>query len=146
MIYNTEFEIKLVPHGTSSPIINYGINDNRSSTGVEITVPVTLRFNLDLEQGPQTFFIEFFNKTNETPDMALEIASVAFEGITVDRFKWAGMYYPKYPEPWASSQTDLLACRPTMTYLGWNGRWELAFDTPIFEWIHGLEHLGWIYG
>jgi len=145
MTYNTEFEIKLIPHGVVAPKINYGINNNAVSTELEITVPTTLRFSLDFEQGPQTVFIEFFNKTNNTPDTAVEIDSVTFEGITVDRFKWAGMYYPDYPQPWASSQTDLPVCRPAMTYLGWNGRWELTFGIPIFQWIHQTENLGWIY-
>lgn len=145
MSYNTEFEIKLIPHGSVSPKINYGINDQVAGTVLELSVPMILRFNLDFEKGLQTVFIEFFNKTNNTPDTALEIDSVTFEGITVERFKWAGVYYPNYPEPWASSQTDLPASRPSMTYLGWNGRWELTFDTPIFQWIHRLEHLGWIY-
>ena len=31
------------------------------------------------------------------------------------------------------------------TYLGWNGRWVLEFETPVFTWIHRLEDLGWLY-
>lgn len=107
---------------------------------------MTLQFDLDLDQGPQVLFIEMYNKTNDTPDMALEIESVTFEGMTLDRFKWNSKYYPNYPEPWASEQSEQLAeCHSSATYLGWNGRWELHFDSPIFTWIHKLENLGWIY-
>ena len=77
--------------------------------------------------------------------MAVEIESVTVEGITVDRFKWAGIYTPNYPEPWASTQTNLQPTLQSATYLGWNGRWELPFSVPIFTWIHQTENLGWIY-
>lgn len=144
MLYNTQFSIRLTPHGIVKPVISYGFDQTLIST-ITLDETITLDFNLDLPAGPKTFYLEFSNKTNETPDMAVEITDVTFEGITVDRFKWAGMYYPNYPQPWASSQTDLPKCRPTMTYLGWNGRWELTFEAPIFTWIHRLEGLGWIY-
>jgi hypothetical protein len=112
---------------------------------LELNAPAELQFAVNLESGPHTFYIDFRNKTNNTPEMAVEIDSVTFEGITVDRFKWAGVYTPDYPEPWASTQTNLQATLPSATYLGWNGRWELPFTTPIFTWIHQIEHLGWIY-
>ena len=144
MKYNTEFSIDLVPHGV--PKIDYGINGEVINPGLEISVPATLQFNLDLTKGSHTVFIDFYNKTNDTPSMALEISSVAFEGMTLDRFKWSSRYYPVYPEPWASEQTDTLPkFQSSATYLGWNGRWELYFETPIFTWIHRLENLGWIY-
>ena len=139
---DTRFSIKLIPHG--NPIITYGVNDATGET-LAITAPVELQFDLDLDQGPQSFYIDFRNKTNDTPEMAVEIASVTFEGITVDRFKWAGIYTPTYPEPWASSQANLAPTIKSATYLGWNGRWELPFTVPIFTWIHQLENLGWIY-
>jgi hypothetical protein len=68
-----------------------------------------------------------------------------FEGMSLDRFKWAGVYFPVYPEPWASTQIDLPKFHKSATYLGWNGQWELEFSVPIFTWIHKLENLGWIY-
>jgi len=139
---DTRFSIKLIPHG--NPIITYGVNQAKGETLV-ITEPVELQFNLELEKGPQVFYIDFRNKTNDTPEMAVEIDSVTFEGITVDRFKWAGIYTPDYPEPWASSQSNLAPTVMSATYLGWNGRWELPFTVPVFTWIHQLENLGWIY-
>jgi hypothetical protein len=146
MKHNTQFSIKLKPHGAVAPKINYAINGEYASNGLEFSETMTLEFNLDLEPGTQVFSIEFYNKTNETPDMAVEIESVTIEGMTLDRFKWAGKYYPNYPEPWASMQTKVLpAVHDSATFLGWNGRWDLEFETPIFTWIHKLENLGWIY-
>jgi hypothetical protein len=144
MKYNTAFNVNLIPHG--NPQIKYGIDGVVANEGLELTIPMTLQFSLDFDQGDHTFFIDFYNKTNDTPEMALEIASVSMEGMTLDRFKWAGVYYPIYPEPWYSQQTKVLPkYHNSATYLGWNGRWELTFSAPIFQWIHRLENLGWIY-
>jgi hypothetical protein len=146
MKYNTEFSIQLKPHGIVKPIISYGIKNHDEFNLTILEQPTSLKFNLDLETGPQTFYITFENKTNDTPDMAVEIESVTFEGMTLERFKWNSKYYPVYPEPWASEQTEPLPkFHQSATYLGWNGRWELEFEIPIFTWIHRLENLGWIY-
>jgi hypothetical protein len=145
MIYNTEFSIHLRPHGTVSPEIRCGVDDVDSNTLV-LTKDVILKFDQDLSVGQHRFILEFANKTNDTPDMAVEVVAVSIEGMTTDRFKWAGVYYPDYPEPWASEQTEpLLESHKSATYLGWNGQWELEFSVPIFTWIHKLENLGWIY-
>jgi len=145
MIYNTQFSIHLRPHGTTPPKICYGINDVTGNTLV-LTNDTVLEFDQDLAVGQHRFILEFANKTNDTPDMAVEIVAVTVEGMTTDRFKWAGVYYPDYPEPWASEQTELLPeSHKGATYLGWNGQWELEFSVPIFTWIHKLENLGWIY-
>jgi hypothetical protein len=105
-----------------------------------------LYFSLDLIRGNNKFEINFMNKTDDIPDMAVEILEVGIENIVVDRFKWASKYYPVYPEPWASQQVDSLPeFQSSATYMGWNGRWELNFEVPIFTWIHQLENLGWIY-
>lgn len=142
--YNTNFSILLRPHGTVNPVITYGLA--HAINTVELTHVTALTFDLSLSEGPSTFFVEFNNKTNNTPDMAVEIQSVTIEGMTLDRFKWASKYYPIYPEPWASQQTDTLPeYQSSATYMGWNGRWELNFEVPIFTWIHQLEALGWIY-
>jgi hypothetical protein len=146
MKYNTEFSIQLIPHGVVNPIISYGLRDGNKFDLMVLEKPTTLHFNIDLESGPKVFYILFKNKTNETPDMAVEIESVTFEGMTLDRFKWSNKYYPNYPEPWASEQIDPLPkFHQSATYLGWNGCWELEFEVPIFTWIHRLENLGWVY-
>jgi hypothetical protein len=143
MKYNTEFNIRFIPH--DNPQINYSIDGVVAGTGLELLEPMTLQFNLDLEPGPHKIEIDFYNKTNDTPACALEIDYVEFEGMRLDRFKWSNRYYPVYPEPWASTQTNLPEFQSSATYLGWNGCWELSFETPIFTWIHRLENLGWIY-
>jgi hypothetical protein len=144
MLYSTQFKIGLVPHGV--PCINYGLDGVAITTGLRLEEPCELAFDLDLAAGPHELYIDFYNKSNNEPDMAVGIAWVEFEGMRLDRFKWSSTYTPVYPEPWASQQTEVLpSVHNSMTYLGWNGRWSLHFSTPIFTWIHQLENLGWIY-
>jgi hypothetical protein len=140
--YNTRFAVTLT--GIGNPEITYGIDDAVCNT-IPIHGNVTLYFSLDLTTTAHKFFIEFANKTNDTPDMMVVVDSVSVEGITTDRLKWSGTYTPNYPRPWADSQTNLSPSLAGATHLGWNGRWELAFSVPIFTWLHQKEHLGWIY-
>lgn len=145
IVYNTRFTVTLRPHGSVAPVITYGVGDLQTTEVLLATKVIEVDTNLSI--GQQIFFIEFRNKTNETPDMAVEITQVAFEGIVTDRFKWNNRYYPDYPEPWASQQTEPLPeFQSHATYLGWNGRWELYFFVPIFHWIHETENMGWLYG
>ena len=128
------------------PIITYGIDDRVICTS-EIKEKITVSCQENFAAGPHKFWIEFRNKNykdcilDKNLDMAVEIQSVSFEGMTFDRFKWAGEYYPDYPADYPNKQPVV----PHATYLGWNGRWELPFTTPIFTWIHRLENLGWLY-
>ena len=141
MTYSTEFSINLIPRGSVSPHIKITVGDYYREMYLEN--PLLLSFSMDFDSGPQKFILEFDNKVN---DSAVEIGNVEFEGMTLDRFKWSSRYYPVYPEPWVSEQLlPLPEYQESATYLGWNGRWELYFETPIFTWIHRLENLGWIY-
>lgn len=144
--YNTEIEIALAPVSdvSHSPLIWYKLGNQ--SGEFYLTENTVLKFNQNLNLGEHCLEIGFANKTNDTPQMAVEIKSVTIEGMTLDRFKWAGKYYPIYPEPWASEQTEPLPeCHESATYLGWNGRWILEFTAPIFVWVHQTENLGWRY-
>jgi hypothetical protein len=90
-----------------------------------------------------TFNNKDYNESRQDQglDMAVQIESVSVEGMTLDRFKWAANYYPDYPVDYPDKKTVINSA----TYLGWNGRWELPFTTPIYTWIHQLENLGWLY-
>jgi hypothetical protein len=137
--HNTNISICIQPQGPESKI-SYGIDSEKINT-ITISETMMLTASLDLLDNRHIFSVELLNGS------AIEIKSVTIEGMTLDRFKWSSRYYPVYPEPWASEQTEPLPdYQVSATYLGWPGRWELHFDTPIFTWIHKLENLGWIYG
>lgn len=133
---------------------------------VKITLDDCTRWNAPLEtecvlnwcdclpRGRHVLQVEFSGKTNQdtTPqhDHAVVIESIAFFGITNDKFKWQGVYTPEYPEPWCSEQLVKGITLPNhlkaQDYLGWNGTWCLTFTTPIFTWMHEVLDLGWTYG
>lgn len=117
----------------------------------------TTTFTIDkkLPNGDYRLSVEFINKQDSDTDLihnldkAVIIDSIKFNNISSDRFVWAGIYSPNYPEPWATEQRLLgNIIDPHLkhhTYLGWNGKWALTFSMPIFTWIHKTEDLGWIY-
>ena len=138
--FETLIQITIKPHGPVFPIVEFG------ERKIELTKITTFDFHVTGDKGPNQISLGFYNKTDDTPDMAVEIQDVIIEGMDLDRFKWANKYYPRYPEPWASEQTETLPKFQTSAmYLGWNGLWVLEFELPIFTWIHKLENLGWIY-
>lgn len=103
-----------------------------------------VEFEFDADQG--WLEIDFVNKPALDQQMAVIIDQVEFFGITDPRFAWAGVFYPRYPEPWFSEQNPPpMSCLPQQTYLGWNGRWRLEFSVPVFTWIHRTLNLGWLY-
>lgn len=90
--------------------------------------------------------VVFMNKPDDDPDMAVIVDKIEFFGISDPRFVWAGVYAPKYPEPWYSQQTtEPPAKLPQQNYMGWNGKWRLDFSVPVFTWMHQTLNLGWIY-
>lgn len=90
--------------------------------------------------------IVFMNKPELDHNMAVIVDKVEFFGISDPKFVWAGVYTPKYPEPWYSQQTEKPPAQlPGQNYLGWNGTWRLDFTVPVFTWMHKTMSLGWIY-
>lgn len=99
-----------------------------------------------LASASSTLTVEHFGKDGNDPETAVEIIDISFFGISDPKFAWAGVYYPKYPEPWYSQQIPRpVDSLPAQTYLGWNGIYRLEFSVPVFEWMHKTLNLGWIY-
>ena len=67
-------------------------------------------------------------------DVVLNINCVAIDEIELDNLLWTNsIYYPNAGEDGAPE--SMKEC----VNLGWNGRWELEFDSPIYLWL--LENL-----
>jgi hypothetical protein len=149
--YQTDIEIDVVPmYHASAPEIMYGFDHDL--VRVELTQPVVLRFNDSLTAGTHSVIIDFVNKTDAdcVPDQGLDkyitIGAIRINGLHLPRFNWLATYEPVFPEPWHSQQNP----RPNPvqageTHLGWNGRWCLQFDAPVFSWIHQIENMGWVW-
>ena len=145
--FNCKIEISLKPHRWRTvPEISYGI-DNLFISTICVTDLTKLTFEYPYTNGEHQIWLTFNNKDyndsvlEKNLDMAIEIVSVTIEGMTLDRFRWAGKYYPEYPDDYPEKKSVI----ESATYMGWNGRWQLPFTTPIFTWIHRLENLGWLY-
>lgn len=153
MLCDLELELVLAPvWHDDPPRVQVWCHDQRRDLVLDHVHNLSFSFQA---QGQQTLAIDFYNKTDSDsqPDRGLDkaviIQSISFFGITDPRFIWVGHYQPQYPEPWASQQrAQGLVLDPVLTNvdrMGWNGRWWLDFDLPIFTWIHNLQNLGWIY-
>ncbi len=88
--------------------------------------------------------VEMYNKkpgdtvTNKNgaivKDVTLNINSITLDDIELDNLLWTNsIYYPNTDETGAPE--SMKEC----VNLGWNGRWELEFDSPVYLWL--LENL-----
>ena len=140
-----DIDLRSIWHDTP-PEINIGINNNIEQ--VSLTDNRVFHYEFTAVE-TSVLTVELLNKTDADTvnglDKAVVIESVSFFGISDPKFAWAGIYKPNYPEPWARQQADLKPLLKSHTYLGWNGKWTLTFDVPVFTWIHRVQNLGWIY-
>jgi hypothetical protein len=122
------------------------ISIDQNVTTVKLDKSTSIHFEFVATQ-PCQLVVELPEKQDQE---AVIVESVSFFGIEDPKFAWAGIYEPKYPEPWATQQLSQgVVLKPQLcphTYLGWPGKWTLTFDVPVFTWIHQTQNLGWIYG
>lgn len=150
--FQTKIEIDIVPqYHQDAPHIVYGIDHHRIE--IDVPQPTTLTLDYNLEPGAHRCFVEFTNKKNEdtVPSLGLDktvtISAIRFLNFESQEFLWKSEYLPQYPEPWYSEQIEKPpAVRPGVTTLGWNGCWQLDFESPVFPWIHRTLRLGWVWG
>jgi len=153
MKHPVKLAITLVPVWHSEPPrICVAVNDDRRER--DLTRPATLEFEFESDK-PCDLTVEFLNKRDHDTvpehnlDKAVIINNVSFFGISDPKFVWAGVYEPRYPKLWIQEQRSRgVALQQQLTnqsYLGWNGKWTLTFDVPVFTWIHKIQNLGWIY-
>jgi len=100
-----------------------------------------------LNHGHHTIAMEVNNiEYHEEQEMAVIIDSIKFQYIDFD-FKYCSFYTPVYPEEWKNEQFAEGVTWPDTihgNYMGWNGRWFLDFETPIYSWIHQKTNQGWL--
>lgn len=148
--FDVEMTVVLQPRWHQDPpLIRLGVNNDLCEVALEQSTVFDIKFTTP--PGSCQFSIELLNKKDSDTvpeknlDKAVIVERIGFFGINDPRFVWAGEYRPQYPEPWASQQTDLEPVLKSHTYLGWNGKWTLTFDVPVFTWMHKIQNLGWIY-
>lgn len=79
-------------------------------------------------------------------DTMIHVTNVQFEDFDYD-FSIFSRYQPDYPAEWYQQQVDLKQTPEAeihSNYLGWNGKWYLDFELPIYRWIHQKNNYGWL--
>lgn len=141
--YLVQMAVTLTPKiGTAAPEVQISVPGHC----VTHVLHQTEKIHLEFAATSGWLEIKFCNKPEIDHDMAIIVDRIEFFGISHPKFVWQGVYRPDYPEPWYSQQSSVPApTLPACNYLGWNGRWRLDFDVPVFTWMHQVQDLGWIY-
>jgi len=142
MATNVKLSVVLRPIG--EPRVEIRVHDHKQRNCLR--EPTTVDIDFDTDSSQAILEIEHLCKDDLDPTTAIVIDSIGFFGIHDPKIAWAGIYYPEYPEQWASQQpikppAEILG----QTYLGWNGIYRLEFGIPVFTWMHQIQNLGWIY-
>lgn len=117
--------------------------DNTLIFDGEVSSSTELKWAGDLEEGKHKLIVELYDKDKYqtvlendkiVKDQILNIDKVSFDEIDIGYMKHTlSQYYPNQK----SSNVPLLV--KNCVNLGWNGRWELEFTTPIYIWL--LENI-----
>lgn len=150
--FKTEISVLVYPvYHRDPPRVHWGL-ENIENYSMTIEQPVWLPITSNLDTGSYRFYIDFVNKQDgdcvpeKGLDKAIEIREFRFHGFAMQKFLWAGVYTPVYPQPWYDQQDPPPPDQhAAATYLGWNGRWHLDFECPVFPWIHRTNNMGWVW-
>lgn len=111
-------------------------------------------FDAEVEEGNCFLSIEFKNKTildtvldkdgNIISDLLLNIDSIEIDEMDLGSLLWtASNYVPNYPEKYkekiAATGQTLSESVQNCVNLGWNGKWTLPFQSPLYIWV--LENI-----
>jgi hypothetical protein len=109
----------------------------------QIVSPTTVKFSGELTEGKHKLVIELYDKNKYqtvlengqiVKDQLLNIDSIMFDEIDCQYLKHSlSTYFPNNPSD------EIPAKVKNCINLGYNGRWEFEFTTPIYIWL--LENL-----
>ena len=127
------------------PEVEIGVDQTCLHNG---TVQNYFEFDIDLNDGPHELYIVHKNKTMDQTtadhDKHVFIKSLEFDQVNLDQLHYnplthRGRFYPKYEESYQADQLknaiDLPEFISPNHYLGHNGIWRLAFNTPAMVWV-----------
>jgi len=113
----------------------------------ETHIPVTFDFEVDLLD-KNTIAINRHSKTNRDTvmsgnktisDQTLHIKNIFIEKVPMESLLHIGVFYPDYPEPWATQQREqgitLVKSETYRSDLYHNGTWNFKFENPIHPWF-----------
>lgn len=114
--------------------------DNNLIFDAPVKEPTVVKWSGILDEGNHRLIVELYNKdVHQTvvengkiiKDQILNIDNISFDEINIGFLKHTlSKYYPN-----TNTENPLTMC----VNLGWNGRWELEFTTPVYIWL--LENI-----
>ena len=121
--------------------VKVSVNDTLLFHG-KLTQPVTkIRETVTLDLlATHTLTIDRYHKPDNDPDQMIVIDYVAIDDINIRDLAWhTSVFYPQYPEPWASEQRELgIELEDSIigeTWLGHNGKWNFEFTSPFYKFL-----------
>lgn len=130
-----------VHYTTVPPMLEIKNNNQLIFPKTSITESRTVTINIALpndsvQLGKFEIYRSNFDGINE---QYLTLNHMYIDDINLKKICYHSKYYPVYPEPWKSEQES--AGQHWPEYLtgalnwGWNGRWVIEYETPIYTWL-----------
>lgn len=124
--------------------------DNTIVYDIEVAGTKSINIKENLTLGDHRLEIHFYNKNPKESgyanDMAVLIKHIRFQHIKYD-FHLLSKYFPEYPQEFINEQRQQGKEWPESilsNHLGWNGKYVIDFQTPVYQWLHEKLDLGWL--
>ena len=125
--------------------------DNDTICDIEISRPQSIRIEKLLFTGDHRLEIYFYNKNSKESgskdeEMSILIKHIRFQHIDKD-FHFLSSYFPEYPPGFVADQKKqgkVWSESILSNHLGWNGKYVVEFQTPVYQWLHEKLNLGWL--
>lgn len=124
--------------------------DDEVVSDVPVSQAQTFLIERELPIGKHKVEIYFHNKnyreSGYNKEMAVLVKHIKFQHVDKD-LHHLSKYVPEYPESFIVEQRKQGNEWPESlisNHLGWNGKYIVEFETPIYKWLHKKLHLGWL--
>ena len=134
---------------TNPPKADIYINDIKHAVCKFGATDESIEHNLVLDlQNKNTIRIHRYGKTNQDTimvgdelyvDQSLHIRNIIIDRVPLEKILQIGIFYPDYPEPWATQQREqgieLPKSETWRSSIYHNGNCHLDFNMPIHPWF-----------
>jgi len=138
------FEFKIFLHADYNlvaPLVEIAIDENvifDSKLEIQDTTVVSTQ-TLELEK-THHLTIKRLGKTVDCPEQTCKVMDIKIDNTSVrDLVYHTSLYYPEYPEPWATEQkkSGIELEYPVIgeTIFGHNGVWCFEFFSPFYQYL-----------
>jgi hypothetical protein len=124
----------------SAPKVEVLLNEQSFYNGSLPTDKYTIDFTTTLDANKMHKLIVRRSRKTPGQDQITRIVDVIIDSVSVRDIVWyRSLYYPDYPEPWASEQKEAgIELENTVhgeCIFGHNGTWEFEFGSLFYQWL-----------